>query len=191
MIRRPPRSTLSSSSAASDVYKRQSQAIAEKAVGRLKKAIAKNPVKGPSDLQAIVSHLNWVASSATGSGSAADRMFGRPVRGLLPAAPGEMSPEARQLMLDTLAKNRARIAKHFKNKSDSAFQCGQAVLVWNRHKRRYSDKGVVVDLEEGDDGFPRSFIIDLEGGNQVHLHANHLLPAPQAEGDQGEGVGAV
>ena len=110
---------------------------------------------------------------------------------MLPAVPGEMSPEARQLMLDTLAKNRARIAKGFRNSSQASFQCGQEVLVWNRKNRQYSDRGTIVDLEESDDGFPRSFIVDLEGGTQVHLHSNHLLPAPQQEGDQGGEVGAV
>ena len=172
-------------------YNPRSQAVAEKAVGRLKKAIAKNPVRGPADLQEVVSHLNWVASSATGAGSASDRMFGRTVRGMLPAAPGELSPEARKLMLDTLAKNRARIAKKFRNSSEAAFQCGQEVLVWNRRDRAYTDRGIVTDLEEGDDGYPRSFVVDLVGGTQVHLHSNHLLPAPQSEGDQGEVAGAV
>merc|ERR1712243_250007 len=86
-------------------------AMAEKAVGRLKVAIDKNPVKTPSDLQEIVSGLNWIASSQTGAGSAADRFFGRSVRGLLPAVPGKLSPEAQKLMLETLKNNRAQLAK--------------------------------------------------------------------------------
>ena len=63
--------------------------------------------------------------------------------------------------------------------------------MWNRREKRYSDTGTVVDLEERDDGFARSFIIDLDGGSEVHLHSNHLLPAPNAEGEGQEGVGAV
>ena len=46
--------------------------------------------------------------------------------------------------------------------------------------------------EEGDDGFARSFIVDLDGGSKVHLHSNPLLPAPNGEGEeQGGEVGAV
>ena len=172
-------------------YNPLSQAMAEKAVGRLKKAIDKNPVKTPNDLQEVVSGLNWIASSQTGAGSAADRFFGRTVRGLLPAVPGKMSPEAQQLMLETLKKNRARIAKNLKNASDASYQLGQRVLVWNRKERRYSDKGTIVDQEEGDDGFARSFIVDLDGGSEVHLHSNHLLPAPNGEGEEQGEVGAV
>jgi hypothetical protein len=173
-------------------YNPRSQAIAEKAVGRLKAAIDKNPVKTPSDLQELVSGLNWVASSQTGAGSAADRFFGRTVRGLLPAVPGKMSPEAQQLMLETLKKNRARLAKKFKNASDASYQLGQKVLVWNRKEKKYSDTGTIVDMEEGDDGFSRSFIIDLDEGTEVHLHSNHLLPAPDEDSDeQGSEVGAV
>ena len=93
-------------------------------------------------------------------------------------------------MLDTLKQNRARLAKKFRNFSSASFQLGQRVLVWNRRDKKYSDTGTVVDLEEGDDGFARSFIVDLDGGAEVHLHSNHLLPAPQAEGKEQEGVGA-
>ena len=95
------------------------------------------------------------------------------------------------MMLDTLKNNRARLAKKFRNHSDASFQLGQRVLVWNRRERRYSDKGTVLDLEESDDGLARSFIIDLDGGTEVHLHSNHLLPAPNEDGKGQEGVGAV
>ena len=157
---------------------------------RLKTALSKNPVRTPVELQEIVSGLNWISSSKVGAGSASDRFLGRSVRGLLPAVPGKMSPEAQKLMLDTLKENRARHAKKFKNFSAANFHLGQRVLVWNRREKRYSDTGTVIDLEEGDDGFARSFIVDLDGGAEVHLHSNHLLPAPQAEGEgQGE-VGA-
>ena len=172
-------------------YNPRSQAIAEKAVGRLKTALDKNPVRTPSELQDIVSGLNWISSSKIGSGSASDRFFGRTVRGLLPAVPGKMSPEAHKLMLDTLKQKRACLAKKFWNHSDASFQLGQRVLVWNRRDKRYSDKGTVVDLEESDDGLARSFIIDLDGGSEVHLHSNHLLPAPNEDGEGQEGVGAV
>ena len=51
----------------------------------------------------------------------------------------------------------------------------------------------MIDMEEGDDGFSRSFIVDLDRGTEVHLLSNHLLPDPAApaEEDEGEGVGAV
>jgi hypothetical protein len=161
-------------------------------VGRLKRAIEKNPVRTPSDLEELVSGLNWVASSQTGAGSAADRFYGRTVRGLLPAAPGKMSPEAQQLMLETLKKNRARLARKFKNSSDASYQLGQKVLVWNRRDKKYSDTGTVVDMEEGDDGLFRSFVVDLDQGTEVHLLGNHLLPAPDEESDeQGSEIGAV
>ena len=141
-------------------------------------------LKTPSDLQEIVSGLNWIASSQTGAGSAADRFFGRSVRGLLPAVPGKLSPEAQKLMLETLKNNRARLAKKFKNSSDASYQLGQRVLVWNRKERKYSDEGTVVDIEESDDGLARSFIVDMEGGSEVHLHSNHLLHAPAREGEE-------
>jgi hypothetical protein len=173
-------------------YNPRSQSVAEKAVGRLKKAIEKNPVRTPSDLDELVSGLNWVASSEIGAGSAADRFYGRTVRGLLPAAPGEMSPEAHQLMMDTMRKNRARIAKKFKNACDTSYTLGQRVMVWNRRDKQYSDMGTVVDMEEGDDGFHRSFIVDLDQGTEVHLLGNHLLPVPDAENaGQGREIGAV
>ena len=47
-------------------YNPRSQAIAEKAVGRLKKALDKNPVRTPAELQDIVSGLNCISSSETG-----------------------------------------------------------------------------------------------------------------------------
>ena len=174
-------------------YNPRSQSVAEKAVGRLKKAIEKNPVKNPADLEELVSGLNSVASSQLGAGSASDRFYGRSVRGMLPAAPGEMSPEAHQLMMDTMKKNRARLAKKFRNSCDSSYKLGQKVLVWNRKDRKYSDKGTVIDMEEGDDGFSRSFIVDLDSGNEVHLLSNHLLPDPSAPADEEgeEEVGAV
>ena len=162
-------------------YNPRSQSVAEKAVGRLKQAIEKNPIRTPSDLEELVSGLNWVASSEVGAGSAADRFYGRTVRGLLPAAPGEMSPEAHQLMMDTMRKNRARIAKKFKNSCDTSYTLGQRVMVWNRKDKQYSDLGTVVDMEEGDDGLCRSFIVDLDHGTEVHLLGNHLLPVPEAE----------
>ena len=173
-------------------YNPTSQAMAEKAVGRLKDALDKNPVRTPGELQEIVSGLNWIASSQTGAGSAADRFFGRSVRGLLPALPGKMSPEAQQLMLETLAKNRAKLARKFKNSSDASFQLGQKVLVWNQKEKKYSDDGVVVDMEESDDGLHRSFIVNMQGGQEVHLHSNHLIPAPMEEGEgQDQEDGAV
>ena len=59
----------------------------------------------------------------------------------------------------------------------------------NKH---YSDLGTVVDMEEGDDGLCRSFIVDLDHGTEVHLLGNHLLPVPEAE-EAGQGMenGAV
>ena len=173
-------------------YNPRSQSVAEKAVGRLKKAIAKNPIRTPSELEELVSGLNWVASSEVGAGSAADRFYGRSVRGLLPAAPGEMSPEAHQNMLDTLKKNRARLARKFKNSCNASYTLGQRVMVWNRKDKQYSDLGTVVDMEEGDDGLCRSFIVDLDNGTEVHLLGNHLLPVPEAEeAGQVEENGAV
>lgn len=47
-------------------------------------------------------------------------------------------------------------------------------------------------MEEGDDGFSRSFIIDLDRGTEMHLLGNHLLPAPNEEDEeQGSEIGAV
>ena len=91
-----------------------------------------------------------------------------------------------------LAKNRAKLARKFKNSSDASFQLGQKVLVWNRKEKKYSDDGVVVDMEESDDGLHRSFIVNMQGGQEVHLHSNHLIPAPMEEGEgQDDEVGAV
>ena len=82
--------------------------------------------------------------------------------------------------------------KKFKNACDTSYTLGQRVMVWNRRDKKYSDMGTVVDMEEGDDGFHRSFIIDLDQGTEVHLLGNHLLPAPEEENvGQGIEIGAV
>ena len=111
---------------------------------------------------------------------------------LFRSVPGEMSPEAHQLMMETMKRNRARIAKKFRNSCNTSYTLGQRVLVWNRKDKKYTDKGTVVDMEEGDDGFSRSFIIDLDKGTEMHLLGNHLLPAPDEENvGQGDEIGAV
>ena len=78
-------------------------------------------------------------------------------------------------MLQTIRRNRARVARKVKNHTQSLFKIGDKVRVWNIKSKKYDEEATVTDLEVGDDGRARSYIVLYNDGRQKHLHGNWLL----------------
>merc|ERR1711947_2969 len=139
----------------STVYHPQSNSLAERSVQSVKSGLKKSVVRLTSlHLNELLFAINTTTSSE-GTGSPADRFFGRSVRSRLPNSvdPGIKSNE---LIEKRIKKHDARITN--KNKRNKIiYQVGQRVRLQNVATRDWDLKGIVDRVRTADDAWVVSY----------------------------------
>ena len=157
-------------------YRPESQGAAEKAVGRIKNLIKKTGIKSGEDLQGAISALNFFSSSRPNTGSPAMRLWGRSVRGPLPAPPQALTEEQVNKLRARHAEMRDKALQRH-NARPLTFQPGEHVKIWDHKQKRYAEPAVIDSPIAGDDGFPRSYKVVTEAGRLRHVTASWIVKA--------------
>ena len=157
-------------------YRPESQGAAEKAVGRIKNLIRKSGIKSGEDFQGAISALNFYSSSRPNTGSPAMRLWGRSVRGPLPAPPQALTAEQIERLRTRHAEMRDKALQRH-NARPLTFQPGEQVKIWDHKQKRYAEPAVINSPIAGDDGYPRSYKVVTEAGRLKHVTAAWIVKA--------------
>merc|ERR1712055_925725 len=166
--------TLNIGTVPSSAYHPQSNSMAERGVQAVKSGLRKSCSRLTTlHLNELVFAINTAASS-DGTGSAADRFFGRSIRGRLPNSvdPGIKSEELIQKRIQT---HDGRI-KEKNKKNKILYRVGQRVRLQNVGTKDWDLKGTVERLRYTDDGRVVSYYIMTDTNNMTTRHRKYLKP---------------
>merc|ERR1712208_196139 len=152
----------------------QSNSMAERGVQSIKSGLKKSSSKLTTmHLNELVFAINTTAS-AEGTGSPADRFFGRSIRGRLPNSL-EPNIKSDELIRKRILNHDGRIKN--KNKKNKIFYTvGQRVRLQNVGTKDWNLKGTVERLRYTDDGRVVSYYIMTDTNNMTTRHRRYLKP---------------
>merc|ERR1712105_451576 len=158
----------------STAYHPQSNSMAERSIQSVKSGLKKSVVRLTSlHLNELLFAIN-TTSSSEGTGSPADRFFGRSIRSRLPNSvdPGIKSDK---LIEKRIEKHDERITK--KNKKNKIlYKVGQRVRLQNVATKDWDLKGTVERLRYADDGRVVSYYIMTDRNHLTTRHRRYLKP---------------
>merc|ERR1712208_86001 len=152
----------------------QSNSMAERGVQSIKSGLKKSSSKLTTmHLNELVFAINTTAS-AEGTGSPADRFFGRSIRGRLPNSL-EPNIKSDELIRKRILNHDGRIKN--KNKKNKIFYTvGQRVRLQNIGTKDWDLKGTVERMRYTDDGRVVSYYIMTDTNNLTTRHRRYLKP---------------
>ena len=165
---------LNISNVPTSAYHPQSNSMAERGVQSIKSGLKKSSSKLTTmHLNELVFAINTTASSE-GTGSPADRFFGRSIRGRLPNSL-EPNIKSDELIRKRILTHDGRIKN--KNKKNKIFYTvGQRVRLQNIGTKDWDLKGTVERMRYTDDGRVVSYYVMTDTNNLTTRHRRYLKP---------------
>ena len=166
--------TLNINHVPSSAYHPQSNSLAERGVLSVKNGLRMSAVRlTKNHLNELIFAINTTTSSE-GTGSPADRFFGRSVRSRLP---NSFDPEVRsnELIKKRITKNDARI-KNKNKRNKIIYQIGQRVRLQNVATRDWDLKGTIDRVRTADDGRVVSYFVLTDKNHLTTRHRRFLKP---------------
>ena len=120
--------------------------------------------------------MNFFSSARPNTGSPAMRLWGRSVRGPLPAPSLALTEEQVAKLRARHAEMRDRALERHNARPDT-FEPGENVKIWDNKQKKYSEPAVVDSPILGDDDFPRSYKVVTESGRLRHVTASWITRA--------------